>query len=102
MSCDSAPLEACGGAGLRAGECGAAAAGLGAGQGVQGVLLGWGRREGERQQGERWAEQAPGEGVFLLDGVKEKGFVDLGVLGSCRRSSSSMGVSSGFFCTYQG
>ena len=36
-----------------AGECGAAAAGLGAGQGVEGVLLGCGRSEGDWQQGDR-------------------------------------------------
>lgn len=33
--------------GLRAGERGAATAGLGSGHGVQGVLLGWGRGAGE-------------------------------------------------------
>lgn len=33
--------------GLRAGERGAATAGLGSGQGVHGVLLGWGRGAGE-------------------------------------------------------
>ncbi len=47
--------------GLSAGERGAATAGLGSGQGVQGVLLRWDRGAGERQQGERREAQPPGD-----------------------------------------
>lgn len=48
-----------------AGEWGVAAAGLGAGQGVDGVLLGCGRSEGDWQHGERWAAHAAAGEAFL-------------------------------------
>lgn len=52
-----------------AGERGVAAAGLGAGQGVDGVLLGCGRSDGDRQHGERWAAHAAAGEAFLWGGL---------------------------------
>lgn len=90
--------------GLRAGERGAATAGLGSGQGVHGVLLGCGRGAGEWQQGERREAQPPGEEEErggLLDEGKEKGLGGFGVRGSEELSSRSMGGSSGFICEHE-
>lgn len=87
--------------GLSAGERGAATAGLGSGQGVQGVLLRWDRGAGERQQGERREAQPPGdeeEGGGLGEGPTEKGLVCLGAWGSDGPSTRSIGGSSGFLC----
>lgn len=91
--------------GLSEGEQGAATAGLGSGQGVQGVLLRWDRGAGERQQGERREAQPPGdeeEGGGLAEGPTEKGFVCLGVRSSDDPSTRSMGGSSGFLCRNRG
>ncbi len=85
--------------GLSAGERGAATAGLGSGQGVQGVLLRWDRGAGERQQGERREAQPPGdeeEGGGLAEGPMEKRLVCLDVRNSDDPSTKSMGGSSGF------
>lgn len=51
-----------------AGERGVAATGLGAGQGVEGVLLGWGRIQGDWQQGDKWAVEPLGGEEARLDG----------------------------------
>lgn len=91
--------------GLSEGEQGAATAGLGSGQGVQGVHLRWDRGAGERQQGERREAQPPGdeeEGGGLVEVPTEKGFVCLGVRSSDDPSTRSMGGSSGFLCRNRG
>lgn len=54
-----------------AGEWGTAAAGLGAGHGVDGVLLGCGRSDGDWQQGDKWAAHAPAGELFLCGGLYE-------------------------------
>lgn len=61
-------MGSCDGEGLMAGERGVAATGLGAGQGVEGVLLGWGRIQGDWQQGDKWAVEPLGGEEARLDG----------------------------------